>query len=61
MKDNLPPIRRVVTENDAKGRSRIVEDAPASSVKPLISNFTQLQGRPAWNLKTSLQRVSFKS
>src|SRR5436190_12338129 len=33
MNDNLPPIRRVITENDAKGHSRIVEDAPASSIK----------------------------
>ena len=32
MKD-LPPIRRVITENDAKGRSRIIEDAPATSIK----------------------------
>jgi mannose-6-phosphate isomerase-like protein (cupin superfamily) len=30
---NLPDIRRIVTGNDVKGRSRIVEDAPASSVR----------------------------
>ena len=29
----LPPIRRIVTEDDAKGRSRIVEDAPATSIR----------------------------
>ena len=33
MKDSLPPIRRVVTENDSRGRSRIVEDAPAGSIR----------------------------
>ena len=33
MNDHLPPIRRVVTADDAKGNSRIVEDAPASSVR----------------------------
>ncbi len=29
----LPDIRRIVTGNDAKGRSRIVEDAPAASMR----------------------------
>jgi uncharacterized cupin superfamily protein len=29
----LPPIRRIVTEDDAEGRSRIVEDAPAAAVR----------------------------
>jgi mannose-6-phosphate isomerase-like protein (cupin superfamily) len=33
MNEHLPPIRRVVTGDDAKGNSRIVEDAPASSVR----------------------------
>lgn len=33
MTDNLPPIRRIVTGIDASGRSRIVEDAPASSIR----------------------------
>jgi hypothetical protein len=30
---NLPDIRRIVTGNDAKGRSRIVEDGPATSMR----------------------------
>jgi hypothetical protein len=30
---NLPDIRRIVTGDDAKGRSRIVEDAPASAIR----------------------------
>jgi hypothetical protein len=38
---NLPDIRRIVTGNDAKGRSRIVEDAPASSVR-------SVSGRPGY-------------
>jgi hypothetical protein len=29
----LPPIRRIVTGDDASGRSRIVEDAPATSIR----------------------------
>jgi Cupin domain len=33
MKNSLPPIRRVVTADDAKGKSSIVEDAPAASVR----------------------------
>ena len=33
MKNPLLPIRRVVTADDAKGKSRIVEDAPAASVR----------------------------
>jgi len=33
MNEHLPPIRRVVTADDAKGNSRIAEDAPASSVR----------------------------
>ena len=33
MKSALPPIRRVVTADDANKRSRIVEDAPAASIR----------------------------
>ena len=33
MNEHLPPIRRVVTGDDAKGTSRIVEDAPATAVR----------------------------
>ncbi|MSQ64717.1 MAG: cupin domain-containing protein [Betaproteobacteria bacterium] len=33
MNESLPPIRRIVTGDDASGRSRIVEDAPASAVR----------------------------
>lgn len=29
----LPDIRRIVTANDVKGRSRVVEDAPAVSIR----------------------------
>ena len=41
MNDKLPPIRRVVTENNAKGLSRIIEDAPATSIKTV-------EGRPGY-------------
>jgi hypothetical protein len=30
---NLPPIRRIVTADDAQGRSHIAEDAPAQAVR----------------------------
>ena len=33
MSRSLPPIRRIVTEDDASGRSRIVEDAPATAIR----------------------------
>ena len=33
MNEHLPTIRRIVTGDDAKGNSRIVEDAPASVVR----------------------------
>jgi mannose-6-phosphate isomerase-like protein (cupin superfamily) len=38
---NLPDIRRIVTGHDAKGRSRIVEDAPARAVRTV-------SGRPGY-------------
>jgi hypothetical protein len=33
MSETLPPIRRIVTGDDAQGRSRVVEDAPAEAVR----------------------------
>ena len=33
----LPEIRRIVTGDDAKGRSRIIEDAPARSVRTVAA------------------------
>ena len=33
MNEQLPAIRRVVTGDDVKGRSRIVEDAAATSIR----------------------------
>lgn len=33
MTDNWPPIRRIVTGFDAGGRSRVMEDAPARSIR----------------------------
>ena len=33
MNEHLRPIRRIVTADDAKGNSRIAEDAPAASVR----------------------------
>ena len=33
MTAKLPDVRRIVTGNDAQGRSRIVEDAPATAIR----------------------------
>ena len=33
MNASLPPIRRIVTADDANGRSSIVEDAPAAAIR----------------------------
>jgi hypothetical protein len=41
MSETLPPIRRIVTEDDAQGRSRISEDAPARAVRTVA-------GRPGY-------------
>jgi uncharacterized cupin superfamily protein len=37
MSSPLPPIRRIVTGDDAKSNSRIIEDAPATSVRTVMS------------------------
>jgi hypothetical protein len=29
----LPPVRRIITEDDAQGRSRIAQDAPATAIR----------------------------
>ena len=41
MSETLPPIRRIVTADDARGRSRIAEDAPANAVRTV-------EGRPGY-------------
>jgi hypothetical protein len=41
MRAPLPPIRRIVTGDDAQGRSSIVEDAPAATVRTV-------EGRPGY-------------
>jgi hypothetical protein len=41
MSETLPPIRRIVTEDDARGRSRIADDAPAQAVRTVA-------GRPGY-------------
>jgi len=38
---SLPPVRRIVTDVDANGRSRISEDAPAKAVRTV-------EGRPGY-------------
>ena len=41
MSTALPPIRRIITEDDASGRSRIVDDAPATAIRTV-------EGRPGY-------------
>ena len=41
MNESHPPIRRIVTADDAQGRSRIAEDAPAAAVRAV-------EGRPGY-------------
>ena len=41
MSESLPPIRRIVTADDAQGRSRVAEDAPAAAVRTVT-------GRPGY-------------
>ena len=36
MNETLPPIRRIVTADDANGRSRIAEDAPAKAIRTVL-------------------------
>ena len=52
--DMPKPIRRIVTGNDAQGRSRIVEDGPAPAVRTVaerpgyrVTNLWATQGAPA--------------
>lgn len=40
---SLPPVRRLVTADDAQGRSRIVEDAPATAIRTV-------EGRPGYRV-----------
>jgi hypothetical protein len=54
MSPTLPPIRRIVSEDDAQGRSRIAEDAPAKAVRTVDGrpgyrsvNVWRTQGAPA--------------
>lgn len=54
MSYTLPPIRRIITEDDASGRSRIIEDAPATAIKTVAErpnyrsvNLWRTQASPA--------------
>ena len=54
MSNTLPPIRRIVTGDDANGRSSIVQDAPATAVRTVAArpnyravNIWRTQSAPA--------------
>jgi mannose-6-phosphate isomerase-like protein (cupin superfamily) len=57
MTDPFAPIRRVVTADDAKGRSRIVEDAPAASVRT-VAERPGYRAVNVWRTEESPARIS---
>ena len=57
MKDPLPPIRRVVTADDANGKSRIVEDAPAASVRT-VAERPGYRALNVWRTEESPAKIS---
>ena len=56
---NLPDIRRVVTANDVKGRSRIVEDAPATAIRT-VSGRPGYRAVNVWRTEESPARIHAK-
>lgn len=56
---NLPDIRRVVTADDVKGRSRIVEDAPAATVRT-VSGRPGYRAVNVWRTGESPARINAK-
>jgi hypothetical protein len=54
---NLPDIRRLVTADDAKGRSRIVEDAPARAVRT-VSGRPGYRAVNVWRTEESPARIT---
>jgi uncharacterized cupin superfamily protein len=56
---NLPHIRRVVTADDVKGRSRIIEDAPAAAVRT-VSGRPGYRAVNVWRTEESPARINFQ-
>jgi hypothetical protein len=56
---NLPDIRRVVTADDVKGRSRIAEDAPAAAVRT-VSGRPGYRAVNVWRTGESPARINAK-
>jgi len=55
----LPDIRRVVTEDDAQGRSRIVEDRPATSIRTVAAR-PGYRAVNVWRTEESPARIAAK-
>jgi hypothetical protein len=53
----LPPIRRLVTEDDAHGRSRIVEDAPATAIRT-VAERPNYRAVNLWRTETAPAHIS---
>jgi hypothetical protein len=56
---NLPDIRRIVTGDDAKGRSHIIEDAPATSIRT-VSARPGYRAVNVWRTEESPARIDAK-
>ena len=56
---NLPDIRRVVTADDVKGRSRIIEDAPATAIRT-VSGRPGYRAVNVWRTAESPARIEAK-
>jgi hypothetical protein len=57
MTDPLPPVRRVVTATDINGRSRIVEDAPATAIHT-VAERPGFRAMNLWRTEESPARIS---
>jgi hypothetical protein len=56
MSATLPPIRRIVTEDNAAGKSRIVEDAPATAIRT-VSERPGYRAVNVWRTEESPPRI----
>ena len=59
MSDKLPDIRRIVTEDDASGRSRIVEDAPAKAIRT-VAERPGYRAVNVWRTQESPPKIAAK-
>jgi hypothetical protein len=56
MSEPLPPVRRIVTGDDTDGRSRIVEDAPATAIRT-VAERPGYRSVNLWRTETTPARI----